>query len=170
MPTRGGWIACVSIGLVTAAASCSNDSATATATDTVRTSALLAPIQNDFEDGTLQGWIPRGPVTLTNTTEQAFAGTHSLKTTGRTAGFHGPSLNVTSQLTKGATYQVGVSVRLVSGSAPTTIRVTMQRTLGGGLQQFDTIAQNTNVTDGAWVTLTVVAGVPATSRAETVTW
>ena len=68
-------------------------------------------------------------MTLTNTTEQAFAGTPSLKTTGRTAGFHGPSLNLTGQLTKGATYQVGVWVRLVAGEAPTTIRVTMQRTL-----------------------------------------
>ena len=50
-----------------------------------------APLASDFEDGTLQGWIPRGGVTLTNTTEQAFAGTRSLKTTGRTAGFMGPS-------------------------------------------------------------------------------
>ena len=54
---------------------------------------------------------------------------------------------------KGATYQVGVSVRLVAGEAPTTIRMTMQRTLLDGTNQFDTIAQNTNVTDGAWVTL-----------------
>ena len=66
----------------------------------------------------------------------------------------GPSLTLTGQLTKGATYQVGVSVRLVAGEAPTTIRVTMQRTLlDGTTNQFDTIAQNTNVTDGAWVTL-----------------
>ena len=26
-------------------------------------------VQNDFEDGSLQGWIPRGSVTLTNTNE-----------------------------------------------------------------------------------------------------
>ena len=36
--------------------------------------------------------MPRGGVMLTNTTEQAFAGTRSLRTTGRTAGFMGPSL------------------------------------------------------------------------------
>src|SRR5215813_15018658 len=54
----------------------------------------VAVVQNDFEDGSLQGWIPRGPVTLTNTDEvPAHGGTRSLKTTGRTAGFHGPSLN-----------------------------------------------------------------------------
>src|SRR5262245_47661346 len=60
-------------------------------------------IRNDFEDGTLQGWIPRGgTVVLTNSTEAAQAGVRSLKTTGRTAGFHGPSLNVLSSLVKGA--------------------------------------------------------------------
>jgi endo-1,4-beta-xylanase len=112
-------------------------------------------VQNDFEDGSLQLWIPRGPVTLTNTTEAAAGGTRSLKTTGRTAGFNGPSLNVLSLLTKGATYQVTASVRLVTGEPATTIRVTMQQTpSGGGGNQFVTIAQNTNVTDAAFVTLT----------------
>jgi endo-1,4-beta-xylanase len=119
-----------------------------------RSSALTGPIQNDFEDGTLQGWIPRGPVTLTNTTAAAFNGTHSLLTTGRTAGFNGPSLNLTGQLAQGATYSISVAVRLVAGQAPTTIRMTMQRTLSDGTTQaFDTIAQNTNVTDAGWVTL-----------------
>jgi Beta-1,4-xylanase len=113
-------------------------------------------IQNDFEDGTLQGWIPRGGgVVLTNTTEAAQAGTRSLKTTGRTQGFHGPSLNIQNTLIKGATYQVTVSVRLVSGQAPTTIRVTVQRTPIGGSNQFDTVVSSANngVTDAAWTTL-----------------
>jgi endo-1,4-beta-xylanase len=142
-----------SLCLGVVAAGCSTDSAPPDPSGTNGTSGALTSIQDDWEDGTVEGWIPRGPVTLTNTTEQAFAGTHSLKTTGRTAGFNGPSLNLTGQLVKGATYQVGVSVRLVGGEAPTTIRVTMQRTLVGGMNAFDTIAQNTNVTDGAWVTL-----------------
>jgi endo-1,4-beta-xylanase len=153
MTKRVGVAVLVSLCPVVAATSCVDDSPSAVPTDvgTLR-SALLAPIQNDFEDGTLQGWIPRGPVTLTNTTEAAFNGTRSLKTTGRVAAFNGPSLSLTNQLAKGAMYQVGVSVRLVPGAAPTTIRVTMQRTLPGGTNQFDTIAQNTNVTDAAWTT------------------
>lgn len=124
---------------------------------------LLAPataraqtiIQADFEDGTLQQWIPRGGgVVLTNSTEAAQAGTRSLKTTGRTQGFHGPSLNVQGTLIKGATYQVTVSVRLVAGEAPTTIRVTVQRTPNGSGNQFDTVASSANngVTDAAWTT------------------
>src|SRR5262249_50856540 len=68
---------------------------------------------------------------------------------------NGPSLNVSSLLTKGATYQVTASVRLVAGTQPTTIRVTMQQTPpGGGNPSFVTIAQNTNVTDAGWGTLT----------------
>ena len=72
------------------------------------------------------------PSTLTNTTEQAFAGTRSLKTTGRTAGFNGPSRQLVGQLTKGATYEVTVSARLVTGTPATTVSVTMQRTPTGG--------------------------------------
>src|SRR5215510_3032630 len=115
-----------------------------------------AVVQNDFEDGSLQGWIPRGSVTLTNTNEvPPHGGTRSLKTTGRTAGFNGPSLNTFGLLTKGATYQVTAWVRLVAGEAPTQIRVTMQRTVGGG-NSFDSIASSsaTGVTDAAWAPLT----------------
>ena len=113
---------------------------------------------DDFEDGTAQGWIPRGPVSLTNTEEAGSrtggTGTHSLRTTGRTQGFHGPSLNTLPLLTKGATYQVSVWARLVAGEAPAQLRVTMQRTAGG--TNFDTIAQSAagGVTDGAWVQMT----------------
>ena len=68
-------------------------------------SALSADAQtvvsNDFEDGTTQGWIPRGTAVLTNTTEAANTGTHSLKTTGRTGGFNGPALNLLGVLSPG---------------------------------------------------------------------
>jgi endo-1,4-beta-xylanase len=111
-------------------------------------------VQNDFEDGTLQGWIPRGGVQLSNSTEAAATGVRSLKTTGRTQGFHGPSLDILGRLTRGATYQVTASVRLVAGEAPAALSTTVQQTPTGGSNQFVTVAQNTNVTDAAWVTLT----------------
>src|SRR5689334_11641209 len=83
-------------------------------------------VQNDWEDGTLQGWTPRGDsAVLTNTTDVAHGGTHSLKTTGRTAGFNGPSLDVSRLLTKGATCQITVSVRLVSGTPATQLKITV---------------------------------------------
>jgi endo-1,4-beta-xylanase len=113
-------------------------------------------ILNDFEDGTTQSWIPRGGgVVLATTTEAAHGGTQSLKTTGRTAGFHGPSLNLLGRLTRGSTYQITVWVRLVAGQSPDTLKVTMQRTPTGGSNAFDQIAASaTNgVTDAAWVML-----------------
>ena len=113
-------------------------------------------VLNDFEDGTLQEWIPRGEgVVLTNTTEAARTGSHSLKTTGRTAGFHGPSLNVLGKLLKGATYQVSASVRLVTGQPASMLKITVQRTPVDGANQFDQVASSADngVTDAAWVTL-----------------
>ncbi|HKX32209.1 MAG TPA: carbohydrate binding domain-containing protein, partial [Blastocatellia bacterium] len=113
-------------------------------------------IRNDFEDGTLQGWIPRGGgVVLTNSTEVAQSGTHSLKTAGRTAGFHGPSLDLLGRVLKGGTYQISASVRLVAGQPASQLRATMQRTLADGTNQFDQVAASAanGVTDAAWVTL-----------------
>lgn len=112
--------------------------------------------QSDFEDGTLQGWIPRGSgVVLTNTTEAAHGGARSLKTTGRSATWHGPSLDLTGKLLKGATYQITAAVRLVSGQPASTLKITMQRSPVGDTTKFDQIASSATggVTDSAWVTL-----------------
>ena len=117
--------------------------------------AAQTVVQHDFEDGTTQGWVPRGTAVVTNTTEAANTGTHSLKTTGRTAGFNGPALNLLGVLSPGTVYQVTVAVRLVSGEPATQLIVTVQRTPSGGSSQFDRVAASgaTGVTDAGWVTL-----------------
>jgi endo-1,4-beta-xylanase len=118
--------------------------------------AAQAIVSNDFESGTAEGWIPRGPVTLTNTPSVANTGTHSLLTTGRTAGFNGPSLNLLSTLSAGQLYIFKVSVRMQSGQPADTLKMTMQSTPTGGANTFATVATSaTNgVTDAGWVTLT----------------
>src|SRR3982751_6106091 len=125
-------------------------------TETVQTisAALTGPIQNDFEDGTTQNWFPFGSPTLANSTEQAFTGTHSLKTTNRTATFMGPGLGLTGQLTPGITYRVSVATRLAAGEAATTLRVTVMGSMSDNTTSFDTVVNNTSVTADAWVTLT----------------
>jgi endo-1,4-beta-xylanase len=150
MMSRGWVFACVVVGVGCTAGPEVDQ------TEAVQTTraALSGPIQNDWEDGTLQGWAPFGSPTLTNSTEQAFTGTHSLKTTNRTASFMGPSINLVSQLTPGANYRVSVAVRLAAGEAPTTFRVTAMRTPTGGSAAFDTVVNSTNVTADAWVTVT----------------
>ena len=112
-----------------------------------------APLVADFEDGGNDGWVPRGGVTLTNSTDVANTGTHSLLTTGRTAGFMGPSIHLTSQLTQGATYFITVAARLVTGTPATTVNLTMQRTPTTGSQAFDSVKFGAAITDSAWVTL-----------------
>jgi endo-1,4-beta-xylanase len=135
--------------------------------ETVRTTAaaLTGPIQNDFEDGTTQGWGSFGGPTVTNSTDVANTGTHSLKTTGRTAGFNGPSLTLTNQLTAGVNYNVSVAARLAAGEVPTTLRVTVQRTLSDGTTNFDTVVSSTNVTADAWVTLSGIYSFTTTNVA-----
>jgi len=115
--------------------------------------ALTGPILNDFEDGTTQGWFPFGSPTVANSTDIAFSGTHSLKTTNRTSGFMGPGISLTGQLSAGATYSVSVKARLAAGEVPTTLRVTVMRTLSDGTNSFDTAVPSTNATADAWVTL-----------------
>jgi endo-1,4-beta-xylanase len=142
----------LSLSLSIAAVGCGNDEALPPPTDTTVSNALTS-IQNDWEDGTTQGWFPFGSPTLASSTEQAFTGTHSLKVTNRTATFMGPGISLTGKLTPGTNYRVSVAARLVAGQAPTTLRVTVQRSMSDGTTAFDTVVGSTNVTADAWVTL-----------------
>ncbi|MBV9406651.1 MAG: endo-1,4-beta-xylanase [Acidobacteriaceae bacterium] len=110
-------------------------------------------VQDDFEDGTTQGWAPFGSDTVSNSTDVSHSGSHSLKTTNRTATYMGPGLDVTSNLVAGATYQFSVWVRLVAGGSPATLNMTVKRTPTGGSAQFDSVASTATgaVTDAAWV-------------------
>jgi endo-1,4-beta-xylanase len=112
-------------------------------------------VQHDFEDGTTQGWAPRGGVTLTNVTEAAATGTHSLRTTGRTATWNGPSLDILPLLSPSTVYRIRASVRLVPGEPATQLIMTAQRTPSGGSTAFDRVAATgaTGATDAAWVML-----------------
>lgn len=112
---------------------------------------------HDFEDGTAQGWIPRGGgVALTNTTEAARSGLRSLRTTGRTQGFHGPSLDLRTLLTPGRVYQVTGWVRLVTGQPASTLVFTVERRVAGATSSsFDRVVASAEngVTDAGWVRL-----------------
>jgi endo-1,4-beta-xylanase len=143
-----------SLCLVVAAVGCSNDAAPSDVAAVERiSSALTGPIQDDFEDGTTQGWFPFGSPTVANSTEVAFTGTHSLKTTNRTATFMGPGLSLTGQLSAGASYHVSVAARLEAGQAATGLKVTVMRSFADGTSAFEPVVTSTPVTDQAWVTL-----------------
>src|SRR5579884_2296378 len=111
--------------------------------------------QYDFEDGTQQGWASFCGSTLTNTTEAAESGTHSLKVTGRTQDCSGPSRELANVLAPRATYQITAWVRLTSGetstdSANMTIR---QVDAASGTNYFTIGNYTTNVTASGWTQL-----------------
>lgn len=112
-------------------------------------------LQNDFEDGTAQGWTPQGPVTLAASGEAAHAGGFSLKTTGRSDTWNGPSRNLRPTLQKGATYAFSAFVRLEAGQPASTLKATVKRTPSGGSATYEQVATSTTngVTDAAWVEL-----------------
>ncbi|MGP3910125.1 endo-1,4-beta-xylanase [Nonomuraea sp. 10N515B] len=113
--------------------------------------AHAADLTYDFEDGTTQGWGPRGgDVSVAVTTDAAHAGTSSLLTTGRTATWHGAS--IAAPFVKGVTYRVTAYARLVTGQPASTIALTVQRTPTGGETTYERVAAAT-VTDGEWVRL-----------------
>lgn len=112
-------------------------------------------LATDFETGTAEGWTPRGPVTLTPTTEAAASGSYSLKVTGRTDVWQGPAINVLGKLSKGSQYAIGVRVRLAPGEPATRVRVSLQVDFNGSTS-YQTVIGNTTVTDAAWVDLSTL--------------
>ena len=113
--------------------------------------AAQTVVQHGWEDGTLQGWSPfGGGVALTNASGIARTGNHSLLTTGRTAGFNGPSLELLPFLAGGTPYQITAFVRLAASEPATQVRMTVRRTPTSGGTQFDTVSGNVTVTDGGW--------------------
>ncbi|MFI7125175.1 endo-1,4-beta-xylanase [Nonomuraea sp. NPDC050153] len=110
-----------------------------------------ADLTYDFENGTTQGWGPRGGgVSVTVTSDAAHGGTSSLLTTGRTATWHGAS--IAAPFVRGVGYTVTAYARLVSGQPAGTIALTVQRTPAGGDTTYERVAAAT-VTDGGWTRL-----------------
>ncbi len=105
----------------------------------------------DFEDGTNQGWTPRGEVTLEVVSEAAHSGAHSLKTTNREDTWQGPSLNVKGTLEKGATYEIIGYVKLVEAPAESsTVKFSIEEKTTGGDQDWVTVVEK-EITDTEWV-------------------
>ncbi|TYB66088.1 1,4-beta-xylanase [Nonomuraea sp. PA05] len=113
--------------------------------------AHAADLTYDFEDGTAQGWGPRGGgVTVTVTPDAARTGSGGLAVSGRTATWHGAS--ITGPFVRGVGYTVTAYARLVAGQPASTIAMTVQRTPTGGETTYERVAAAT-VTDGEWVRL-----------------
>src|SRR5690606_32828726 len=69
-------------------------------------------VESTFDDGTTQGWGPRGGETVAASTAAARSGTHGLLVTGRTQSWEGPVIDLLGTMTKGTRYTLSVWVRL----------------------------------------------------------
>ncbi|MFC7106019.1 carbohydrate binding domain-containing protein [Nonomuraea rubra] len=113
--------------------------------------AHAADLTYDFEDGTAQGWGPRGDgVTVTVTQDAARTGSGGLAVSGRTDTWHGAS--IAGPFVRGVGYTVTAYARLAAGQPASTLAMTVQRTPTGGETTYERVAAAT-VTDGAWVRL-----------------
>ncbi len=124
-------------------------------------SATAQVVSNTFDDLTTQGWGPRGSVAVVSSTEVARSGSASLKTTGRTATWNGPVLDLRARLARNATYQVSGWVRLAAGQPASALKFTLERTPVAGSTTYSQVTAPQTVTDGAWVQLQGTLSLPA---------
>ncbi|WP_338554391.1 endo-1,4-beta-xylanase [Paenibacillus sp. KS-LC4] len=107
---------------------------------------------SDFEDGTVQQWVGRGGVeALAANAAAARSGAYGLAVSGRANTWHGPSLDVTSELEVGQTYEFIGWIKLPAGAANTNISMSLQRTLPAGTR-YENIASGA-VTASGWTKL-----------------
>ena len=106
-------------------------------------------LSSDFEDGTTQGWSPRGPEAVAVTDGDAHGGAYSLLASDRTEAWNGPARAITSVTEVGVTYEVEAWLRLAPGQDPADLRVSVQRDAGGSTT-YSTVLTAT-VTADEWV-------------------
>ena len=117
-------------------------------------------VTSDFEEGT-DGWVPRGDAKIALSTE-ARSGTGSLAVTNRLQAWQGPALDVTGALPVGTTVGISVWAKLPTGSAPASLKVSVQRDQGTS-QGYDGVAgASARVTADTWTQLkgTYTLGAP----------
>ncbi|KNY28475.1 carbohydrate binding domain-containing protein [Pseudobacteroides cellulosolvens] len=108
----------------------------------------VANITYDFEN-TVSGWTGRGAAQVSSSSESKNTGSYSLKVTGRTSGWHGPSISVKNILQKGATYQISGFVKRTQAVSSSTIKLSMAATPVGGSETYPGIG-SISVSDTQW--------------------
>ena len=89
-------------------------------------------ITSTFEDGGLDGWGGRAGATVSNVSGISHSGSNSLLTTGRTANYDGPKIDVSNKMYNGSQYAISVWVRMQPTDGTThIINMSLQTTLNG---------------------------------------
>ena len=113
-----------------------------------------------WSDGGLDGWTPFGSVTLANalpSPQDPMGDAHALLTTGRSATYEGPSLNLlgVSGLTAGATYQISAYVMLQNADAGNpTVTMSTKTANCATSGAFANLATSGALSNTAWTKVT----------------
>lgn len=105
----------------------------------------------DFDDGTTQGWTGRGGAQANASAEQSHSGTHSLKITDRSNGWHGAQISIAGLIQPGAEYRFKAFARLADGEDPTVVRLTVQ--IGQDNAEYRRVTEDVPVADDNWTEL-----------------
>ncbi len=108
----------------------------------------------NFDDGTTQGWSPRGAgVNVDISTEATVSSPNSIKVTGRSANWNGASLNALGKLDKNVTYIMKAKVKSINAATtPSAISLTMQQksTSDGASTEYKQVATTGTINDSNW--------------------
>jgi endo-1,4-beta-xylanase len=109
---------------------------------------------SNFEDGTAQGWVPRGgpPLAVTPTEADAHTGSWSLLVSGRTQFWMGATRDISGKMCNGSQYWLEAWVKLVPGQQSTSVNMSVQLTDQFGNNSYPGVV-SAMVTSGGWVRL-----------------
>lgn len=101
-------------------------------------------LASDFENGTTQGWAPKGNESLIVSGDDYHSGSHSLYISGRSEDWEGPNYVLTELLAPNRTYSISAWVKLSPGTTPADIKLTMKSSIDGkdNWEQIGTADQN----------------------------
>ncbi len=115
-------------------------------------------ISTTFEDGGTDGWTSRAGSAVANSTAAEHSGTHSLLTTGRTADYDGPQINVSNKMYPGSVYNISAWVMLLpTDGSSHVLNMSLQTTLDGNTS-FPSITPYPGISvpaDGQWHQISV---------------
>ncbi|MBN2736151.1 MAG: endo-1,4-beta-xylanase [Spirochaetales bacterium] len=110
-------------------------------------------IETDFENTGIDGWAPRGDVTLELSNADAYSGESSLKVSGRTSNWHGASYALNGIIEAEAVYRFTCFAKLVEGEPAGQFNMTIQRTPLEGDTAYETVGTVAG-SDKSWIELT----------------
>ncbi|QNU65476.1 endo-1,4-beta-xylanase [Ruminiclostridium herbifermentans] len=117
-------------------------------------SSNIKSYEYNFDNGTTQGWSPRGDgVNVAVSAEAATSLPNSIKVTGRSQNWHGASINALGKLDKDVIYTVTAKVKSICASTtPSAISLTMQQkaTAGGASTEYKQVASTGSINDSEW--------------------